>query len=123
MEPGGRPESTATAHRSLDPAGGGGAGGGLGGGVVAGGGFGGRPLAAIAGRGEVRRIGVLGYAAAVAGRILARCVETGRRPQRDDVAAAIAHPIAVGAYLALWVRSRRARRANALVWKGRALPA
>ncbi|MBF6496445.1 glycosyltransferase [Nocardia cyriacigeorgica] len=81
------------------------------------------PLAAIAGRGEVRRIGVLGYAAAVAGRILARCVETGRRPQRDDVAAAIAHPIAVGAYLALWVRSRRARRANALVWKGRALPA
>nr|WP_324196141.1 glycosyltransferase family 2 protein [Nocardia cyriacigeorgica] len=81
------------------------------------------PLAAITGRGEIRRIGVLGYAAAVAGRIVARCVETGRRPQRDDVATACAHPVAVGAYLALWVRSRRARRANALVWKGRALPA
>ncbi|TLF81338.1 glycosyltransferase [Nocardia cyriacigeorgica] len=81
------------------------------------------PLAAIAGRGRVRRIGVLGYAAAVAGRIVARCLDTGERPHRDDVATAFAHPVSVGVYLALWGRSRRARRGDALVWKGRALPA
>ncbi|TLF99572.1 glycosyltransferase [Nocardia cyriacigeorgica] len=79
------------------------------------------PLAAVAGRGQVRRAGLLGYAAAVAGRVVARCLDTGSAPRREDVAAALAHPLSVTAYLYLWARSHRARRHHALMWKGRAL--
>ncbi|WP_280233564.1 glycosyltransferase [Nocardia cyriacigeorgica] len=79
------------------------------------------PLAAIAGRGKVRRTGLLGYAAAVAGRAVARSLDTGRAPRRADLAAALAHPLSVAAYLYLWCRSRRARSHRTLVWKGREL--
>lgn len=78
------------------------------------------PLAAIGGRGAVRRAGALGYAAAVAGRLLARSLET-RSLDSADVLAALAHPFSVAAYLTLWARSRRARRQGALRWKDRAL--
>ncbi|MFE3443985.1 glycosyltransferase [Nocardia sp. NPDC059180] len=77
------------------------------------------PLAAIAGRGDIRRAGLLGYAAAVAGRLAARALETGAAPHRDDITAALAHPCSVAMYLYLWARSRRALRRGALAWKGR----
>ncbi|WP_405498097.1 glycosyltransferase [Nocardia sp. NBC_00511] len=76
------------------------------------------PLAAILGRGGVRRIGLTGYAAAVTARLLARSLETGRL-ERADVVAAVAHPLSVAAYLALSVGSHHARLTGALRWKGR----
>lgn len=80
------------------------------------------PLAALGGRGAVRRAGVVGYAAAVTGRLLARSLET-RRLGSADVLAALAHPFSVAAYLTLWARSQRARRQGTLRWKDRALNA
>ncbi|MFI6165768.1 glycosyltransferase [Nocardia sp. NPDC051052] len=79
------------------------------------------PLAAISGRGVIRRAGVLGYAAAVTGRLLARSTETCGPLSPADVLAALAHPFSVAAYLRLWARSHRARGRGALRWKGRAL--
>nr|WP_280490198.1 glycosyltransferase family 2 protein [Nocardia carnea] len=79
------------------------------------------PLAAVLGRGSVRRWGLSGYAAAAAGRLLARGLETGRRPGPGDLAAALSHPVAISAYFFLWARSQRDRRRNALTWKGRTL--
>lgn len=80
------------------------------------------PAAALFGRGRLRRIGLLGYAAAVAGRLLAASIETGSRPRGADIAAGSAHPVSVAGYLLLWARSHRARRRGALSWKGRGLP-
>ncbi|WP_433665249.1 glycosyltransferase [Nocardia sp. CA-128927] len=79
------------------------------------------PLAAACGRGKVRRVGALGYTAAVTGRLLARSTETGGPLTPADVLAALSHPFSVAAYLLLWARSHRARRRGALRWKGRAL--
>lgn len=79
------------------------------------------PLAALAGRGRVRRWGTLGYAAGVAGRLLARSTETGGPLTRTDTVAALAHPISVAASLGLSLRSHSARRRDRLSWKGRAL--
>ncbi len=79
------------------------------------------PLAGVLGRGSVRRWGLFGYATAGAGRLLARGLETGRRPESGDVAAATSHPVAITAYFLLWARSHRDRRRNALTWKGRTL--
>lgn len=76
------------------------------------------PLAAILGRGGVRRTGLAGYAAAVTARLLARSLESGRL-ERADVVAAVAHPLSVAAYLALSVGSHHARLTGALRWKGR----
>ncbi|WP_432279416.1 glycosyltransferase [Nocardia carnea] len=79
------------------------------------------PLAAALGRGSMRRWGLFGYATAGAGRLLARGLETGRRPESGDFAAAMSHPAAITAYFFLWARSHRDRRRNALTWKGRPL--
>ncbi len=79
------------------------------------------PLAAFGGPGALRRVGLLGYAAAVTGRLLARATETGGPLARTDVLAALAHPFSVAAYLVLWARSHRARRRGTLRWKGRAV--
>jgi hypothetical protein len=79
------------------------------------------PLAAIVGRGAVRRAGLVGYCAAVAGRMLARSIESGGTVAGADVLAALAHPVSIGAYHRLRVRSRRAHRRGELRWKGRAL--
>lgn len=79
------------------------------------------PLAAVLGRGRLRRIGLAGYTAAVTGRLLARALESGRGPDRADLADALAHPVSVAAYLTLWQHSHRARRRNALTWRGRRL--
>lgn len=79
------------------------------------------PLALIAGHGRVRRIGLMGYVAAVAGRLVTCRLDSGAAPGRDDILAACAHPVSVAAYLYLWARSRRARRRRTLVWKGRSL--
>ncbi|WP_425301640.1 glycosyltransferase [Nocardia farcinica] len=79
------------------------------------------PAAALLGRGGVRRVGAVGYAAAVVSRLLARRVETGAAPRAADLLAAAAHPVAVAAYQVLVVRSHRARRRGRLRWKGRAL--
>jgi len=70
------------------------------------------PLAALTGSGA----GLLGYAAAVAGRaVTAR--RTGGRAWPD----ALAHPVSVGVLLRLLARSWRARRAGTLTWKNRPL--
>ncbi|NKY36645.1 glycosyltransferase [Nocardia speluncae] len=79
------------------------------------------PLAAVFGRGPARWWGLSGYAAAGAGRVLARSLETGRPPKFRDIAAAAAHPLGVTVYFTLWARSQSDRRRNALTWKGRAL--
>lgn len=81
------------------------------------------PLAALGGRGRLRRIGLLGYGAAVTARLLARSIESGGRPDGADVVAALAHPLSVVAYLALSARSHRAHRAGGLHWKSRPLDA
>ncbi|MEU0505933.1 glycosyltransferase [Nocardia sp. NPDC005998] len=77
-------------------------------------------LAAVAGHGRVRAAGLLGYSAAVTGRLLARSLESGPLT-RADILAALAHPVSIAAYLRLWSRSRRAHRANTLTWKSRHL--
>ncbi|MFE3545663.1 glycosyltransferase [Nocardia sp. NPDC059177] len=79
------------------------------------------PLAALLGRGRARRAGLLGYLAAVAGRIVARTTETRRRPTRSELVTAAAHPIGVGHYLTLWVRSHLRHRSGDLHWKQRPL--
>ena len=61
------------------------------------------------------RAGALGYAAAVAGRVVA-ARRTGGRAQD-----APAHPVSVALLLALLARSLRDRRAGRLSWKGRPL--
>ncbi|MCX4098752.1 glycosyltransferase family 2 protein [Nocardia sp. alder85J] len=81
------------------------------------------PLAAILGRGATRRLGLLGYACAVTGRLLTRSLESGRRPRRADATAALAHPASIAAYLTLSTRSHLRHRAGTLQWKGRTLPA
>lgn len=79
------------------------------------------PLAALLGRGRIRRAGLIGYAAGVTGRLLARSTETGGPPTRADALAALAHPISVAAYLGLSARSHLAHSRGRLSWKGRAL--
>ncbi|WP_405180408.1 glycosyltransferase [Nocardia sp. NBC_01377] len=80
------------------------------------------PIAAVAGRGRARRAGIVGYVAAVTGRLLARSIESGATPSRADVVAALAHPVSVLAYTTLSIRSHRAHRRDTLTWKGRSLP-
>lgn len=79
------------------------------------------PVAALAGRGSIRRAGAIGYAASVTGRLLARSLESGGTVTGADCLAALAHPLSVAEYLALTARSHRARRRGALQWKGRPL--
>ncbi|WP_181699226.1 glycosyltransferase family 2 protein [Nocardia sp. GTS18] len=81
------------------------------------------PLAVLAGRGGVRRAGLLGYLAAVTGRLMARAVETRRPPTGADLGSALAHPVSVGYYLTLWARSHRLHRTGRLRWKQRPLVA
>ncbi|MFE7801859.1 glycosyltransferase [Nocardia sp. NPDC057440] len=80
------------------------------------------PLAAVAGSGVIRRAGLLGYSAAVAGRLLSRSTEVGGPITATDVLAALAHPLSIGVYLGLWARSRSRHRRGALRWKDRPLP-
>ena len=70
------------------------------------------PVAALRGS----RAGLLGYAAGVAGRVVA-ARSTGSRALPD----ALAHPVSVVLLAALTGRSRWARRHGRLTWKGRAL--
>lgn len=79
------------------------------------------PLAAVLGRGRVRRTGLLGYAAAVTARLLARSTETRGPLTPTDTVAALAHPLSIAAYLRLTFRSHRAHRNGTLSWKGRGL--
>ncbi|WP_241665726.1 glycosyltransferase [Prescottella subtropica] len=75
------------------------------------------PLAVVSGR--TRRWGLLGYGAAVASRLAARAVETGRRPGIREAADAAAHPLSVVGYLGLTAASHLGRRRGRLRWKGR----
>ncbi|MCM6773349.1 glycosyltransferase [Nocardia sp. CDC159] len=81
------------------------------------------PLAALLGRGALRRIGLAGYAAAVTARLLARSLESGGLPAPADLLAALGHPLSIAAYLRLSIRSHRLHRAGQLTWKGRPLAA
>ena len=69
------------------------------------------PVAALRGS----RAGALGYAAGVAGRLVAARRTGGPLPD------ALAHPASVTALAALAARSRWARRRGTLTWKGRTL--
>ena len=69
------------------------------------------PLAALRGS----RAGAVGYAAGVAGRVVA-ARRTGSPPVD-----ALAHPVSVALLAGLAVRSRVARRRGTLTWKGRQL--
>ncbi|WP_433578974.1 glycosyltransferase [Nocardia brasiliensis] len=80
------------------------------------------PLAALRARGRTRRTGLLGYAAAITTRLLARSLERGAPPTPTDLVAAATHPLAVATYLRLWVRSHHTHRRGRLEWKGRPLP-
>ncbi|GAB2914689.1 glycosyltransferase [Rhodococcus aerolatus] len=73
-------------------------------------------LAAAAGRGPVRRWGLLGAGASLAGRVVAAGA-TGDRAWPD----ALAHPFGVLAVLGLTVDSHRSRRRGTLRWRGRAV--
>jgi hypothetical protein len=77
------------------------------------------PLAAARalarGRPRTAAVPALGYAAGVAGRVVAA-----RRTGGRDLDA-LAHPLSVAAFAALTVRSWRHRRAGRLTWKGRPL--
>ncbi len=68
------------------------------------------PVAALAGS----RVGAVGWAAGVAGRVVA-----GRRTGGRVWPDAVAHPVSVAALLGLTAASWRGRRAGALQWKGR----
>jgi hypothetical protein len=70
------------------------------------------PAAALRGS----RAGLAGYAAAVAGRVVAA-----RRTGGPSMPDALAHPVSVAALIGLAVRSRHARRRGRLSWKGRPL--
>jgi Glycosyl transferase family 2 len=72
------------------------------------------PVAAVVAR---SRVGLAGYAAGVAGRVLV-ARRTGARTWPD----ALAHPASVATLCWLTVVSWRRRRAGTLAWKGRALP-
>lgn len=70
------------------------------------------PVAALRGS----RAGLLGYAAAVTGRVV-----SARRTGSRELPDALLHPLSVAALCGLAVRSRRLRRRGALSWKGRPL--
>jgi Glycosyl transferase family 2 len=74
------------------------------------------PVAALVGRGEVRRLGLVGTAAAVVGRaVVARRVRSRVWPD------SALHPLSVLALVALTNRSFRRHRRGGLTWKGRAV--
>ncbi|MGF7123871.1 glycosyltransferase [Rhodococcus sp. BE178] len=79
------------------------------------------PAAMLFGRGNTRRWGAVGYAAATASRLAARTVETGRRPRVGDLLDAAAHPVSIVGLIGLTVASHRDRRRGGLRWKGRAI--
>jgi hypothetical protein len=70
--------------------------------------------AALAGRGPARVLGLAGYAAGVASRIVT-ARSTGGRCWPD----ALAHPLSVAAFAGLTVESRYRHRQGTLTWKGR----
>ena len=63
------------------------------------------------------RVGAVGYAAGVAGRVLAA-----RRVDGRVWPDALAHPVSVAVFAGLVVDSVRRHRAGSLTWKGRSLP-
>ncbi len=66
---------------------------------------------------RARRLGALGYAAGVTGRVL-----VARRTRGRAVPDAFAHPASVAAFGALVAESWRRRRGGTLTWRGRPLP-
>ena len=74
------------------------------------------PVAAVSGRGAVRRAGLVGTAAGIAGRAL-----VARRVRGRVWPDAPAHPLSVAAFIGLTAESVRRRRSGELTWKGRAL--
>ncbi|MFZ2530536.1 MAG: glycosyltransferase family 2 protein [Rhodococcus sp. (in: high G+C Gram-positive bacteria)] len=80
------------------------------------------PVAAIAGRGTVRRWGLVGVGAAFLSRTLARSAERGTAVTGADVASALAHPAAIAGFGALTAVSLHARRIGRTTWKDRVLP-
>lgn len=71
----------------------------------------------VAGRGRTRLLGLIGYAAGVASRVLTARATAGRAwPD------ALAHPVSVAAFGALTAESLYRHRRGALTWKGRRVP-
>lgn len=80
------------------------------------------PIAAIAGRGPVRRWGLIGSVAALVSRTLARSTERGTGVSGSDAVTAAGHPASIVGFGALTVASLRARRRGRTGWKNRPLP-
>lgn len=80
------------------------------------------PVAAITGRGTVRRWGLVGVGAALLSRTLARSAERGTTVTGADVASALAHPAAIAGFGVLTATSLHARRRGRTRWKNRVLP-
>lgn len=80
------------------------------------------PVAALAGHGRTRRWGVLGTAAALLSRVIARAAERGTRPVPADALAAATHPVSIAVFGWLTAASVRARSAGRAMWKNRVLP-
>ncbi|MBM7460480.1 glycosyltransferase [Rhodococcus coprophilus] len=80
------------------------------------------PVAALTGRGRVRRWGVLGTSAAVLSRLIARSAERGTRLGAADTLGAAAHPLSILVFGWLTAASVRVRSAGRAVWKDRLLP-
>ncbi|WP_242676725.1 glycosyltransferase family 2 protein [Rhodococcus sp. ABRD24] len=79
------------------------------------------PVAMLIGRGRTRGWGAAGYIAATASRLIARAVESGRRPSPRDVLDAAAHPASIVGLIGLTAASHRDRRLGRLRWKDRVL--
>ncbi|MBN4927929.1 glycosyltransferase [Hoyosella rhizosphaerae] len=80
------------------------------------------PLLAVGGGGAVRRIGIVGYTAAVASRMIVWSAEHQRTPTIASSASAVAHPLSTVAFIGLLASSRFRQVRGSTSWKGRALP-
>lgn len=78
--------------------------------------------AALCGSGRTRRIGTLGYAAAVVSRLAARNMESRKSVGIRDLVDATTHPASILAAVALTLDSTRRHRLGRSRWKGRTIP-
>ncbi len=81
------------------------------------------PAAAVLGTGSTRRLGAVGYLAAVTARLCSAQSEADGRGNIADLARACAHPISAALFATLLLDSRRRFARNELSWKSRPLNA
>ncbi|AEF39761.1 Possible glycosyl transferase [Hoyosella subflava DQS3-9A1] len=79
------------------------------------------PAVALFGHGSARRLGFIGYLAAVTSRLASSQTEHGRRPGAARVAECLLHPLSALAFVALLADSIRQSHGRSAHWKGRPL--